>query len=161
MARVSLVQGIHEGQQETRCFISARLRVGNQVFILVTTHLDIAKEHQRLAQAKRILAHVSEQVEIARAETNYLRANNLMNRDYPFRDPVVIIGGDFNTVCAQDIDQETEEMLNRVNGQEEWEEEGEKKRLAYVDFVRMGGMCRYLTQNEHHGGYRYVRVGGG
>jgi hypothetical protein len=70
--KISLVQGVHQGTRETRCFITMRLRIRDHVFILCTTHLDIASEGQRLEQLKEILGALEDEVASAKAETAQL-----------------------------------------------------------------------------------------
>jgi hypothetical protein len=84
-----------------------------------------------------------------------------MNTDYAFQEPIVIFGGDFNTVCAEDLKRlastpETRarvtEMLNRVNASE--------GAPFYPNVVtdKSKGVCAYLLGNLHHGEYEYRTV---
>ena len=86
----------------------------------------------------------------------------MQNAEYDFADPVVIIGGDFNTVDPDNIggvhvynkisgekvlDQvilaEKKEMLNQVN----W-----YKGMSFIDAIKNSelGVCSHLTGKTHH-----------
>jgi hypothetical protein len=76
-----------------------------------------------------------------------------MNESYPFADPVVVLGGDFNTVDPLDIENAIKresliQMLDSVNG------------IGFCDTIKnnQSGVCAFISENIHHGGYKYYRV---
>jgi len=72
-----IVSGIHEGIQETRCFIKVHIQYNNYNIILYVTHLDVSTEDNRLIQIQYIISD----------SEKYKQTND-----------VVFIMGDFNTI---------------------------------------------------------------
>ena len=95
------VSGGHQGTTETRCYIKVQYvhtgKHGKRYHIFVyTTHLDVASERERVQQIKQIIRD---------------------SRQHRQPNDVVFVMGDFNTVCANDMDAKEK---RRVSHAQNW-----------------------------------------
>ncbi len=92
------VSGGHQGTTETRCYIKVQYvhtgKHGKPYHIYVyTTHLDVASERERMKQVEHII----------RDSHQHTKSND-----------VVFVIGDFNTVCAKDMDSKEKRSVSHA-----------------------------------------------